>query len=108
MSRHPPPALAVGLVDLPADPRHVVAEPPAGVVAGELADVADPPDVVARPVRLRVRPRQLPPGDPLADVDRLQHRAVAEPPAADVVDLARPRRLEELVEGGDQVRRVDV
>ena len=74
----------------------------------ELADVADPPDMVTSPILFGVGPVQLLAADLLADLDRLQHRAVAVTPAAHVVDLPAARRLEELVEGTDQIVAVDV
>src|SRR5438094_348242 len=97
------PAFRVLLVDLAADPRDVVGQPPGGVVGGELADVADPPDVVADAVAVAVGPLQRPARDLLAHRDRLAHRAVAEAAAAHVVHLAGARRPEEMVEGADEV-----
>ena len=64
--------------------------------------------MVADPRLLAHLPAQLAAGDPLADLDRLQHRAVAEAPAADVVDGGGARGPAEGVEGGDQVGAVDV
>ena len=62
------------------------------VVRREVAGLQDPPDVIADAVRLRVARATRLPRDPLADLDRLEHRAVAVPPAAHVVDLAAARR----------------
>ena len=64
--------------------------------------------MVADPRLLAHLPAQLAAGDPLADLDRLQHRAVGEAAAADVVDGGGAGRLAEGVEGGDQVGAVDV
>ena len=62
-----------------------------GIVGLERAQVADPPAVVALARLVAQLPAQLAAGDPLAELDRLQHRAVAAPAAADVVDGAAAR-----------------
>ncbi len=96
------------LEDLVDDPGQVVGLLPDGVVRLELAGIADVPDVVADPVGLVVDQVHLLAGAGFAEVDRLFHRAIAEPAAAGVVDLAGSGGLVVLPEHVDQVERVDV
>src|SRR5207248_1146252 len=72
------------------------------------AEVADPPAVIPHPCPIAQLPLELAPGDLLAELDRLEHRAVAGAAAADVVDGCDARALAELVEGGDEIGTVDV
>src|SRR5947209_10596183 len=71
-------------------------------------NVTDPPDVIADSVIFLVRPSQLSPANFLTQLDRFQHRTVAVPAAADVVNLARARGANELNERIDQIVAVDV
>ena len=103
----PLPAIAIRISDLLQDAPDVVLESPLRIMRLEAAVVADPPDVVADPVRVLVRPVELLADDLLGQLDRLEHRGVAEATPADVVDLADPGLAEELVEGRDQVEAVD-
>jgi hypothetical protein len=64
--------------------------------------------VIADPVLVAELPVELAAGDPLAGLDRLQHRAVGEAPAADVVDRRRLRVGGKGEEGVDEVGAVDV
>src|SRR5438067_7575782 len=95
-------------MDLGEDRLDVVAEAPARVVALELADVGDPPAVVADARSVGELEAQLAPCDPLAGLDRLEHRAVGVPPAAHVVDGGLARGALELDDRLDEVGRVDV
>src|SRR5665811_1586735 len=90
------------------DSFHVVLELPAGEVAFERAEIADPPAVVTDPRRLAERPVELSTRDLLAERDRLEHRAVALTPAADVVDGRRARLGVEDGESVHEVGAVDV
>src|SRR5262249_43653042 len=90
------------------DARYIVSQSPLWIMQGEFAHVADPPHVIADAVGLAVAPAQRPAGDFLAAANRFEHRAVAEPPAAHVVNLARPWRQKELLKRPDQVGAVDV
>src|ERR1700677_3575808 len=81
---------------------------PFRIVPGELAGVAYPPDVVTRTVIFFVSVVQLSARNLFADLDRFQHRSVAETAAANVVNLATARLLEELMEAIDQVSAVNV
>src|SRR2546423_14135800 len=81
---------------------------PVWVIRLEAPHIGDPPDVVAGAVLVRIRPVHRTAGQVLARCDRLDHRAVGIPAAADVVDGAGPRRLHEMPEGVDQVPGMDV
>src|SRR5919107_3131906 len=74
----------------------------------ELAHVADPPDVVAAPIRLRVDPVQPLTGDLLAQLHGFEHRTIAKPASAHIVNLADPGVLIEVIEGIDQIVAVNV
>src|ERR671912_1323057 len=102
------PAVMGALQDVGEDALDVVGGRPLGVVLLEAARVADPPLVVAGPVGLLVPPRERPAGEPLAERDRLEHRAVAPPAAAHVVGLALAGVAVDRVDGGDEVGGVDV
>src|SRR5688500_20216283 len=78
------------------------------MVALEIAVVGEPPAVVADPLLVGHRPVELAAGDPLADLDCLEHRAVGEAPATEVVDGGAAARAVELQAGACQVRGVDV
>src|SRR5579884_4133976 len=102
------PALGVAVVDLVQDLANASRHAPLRVVRAERREVADPPAVVSHARPLAERPVELAAGDLLAQLDRLEHRAVRLAPAADVVDRPGPRRPPERVERGDEVGRVDV
>ena len=86
----------------------VVGDVPVRVVGPEGLQVRDPPAVIPDTRLVRELPFEFASGDLLAHGDRLQHRAVAGPPAPDVVDRPGPGRLVKGLEGGHQVGRVDV
>src|SRR5262249_16239309 len=101
-------AFALGVVDLNQRAAKIAGVPPLGVVGLELGDVGDPPDVVAGAVLVRVAHLHLVAADLLTQPDRLPHRAVGEPPAAHVVDLARPGVAAVVLERLNQVVGMDV
>src|SRR4051812_38148940 len=75
----------------------------------ESAGVADPPDVIPGAVRVRVLPCEALARNFLAEGDGFHNRAAAEPPAADVINLAAgPGRAEKMIDGRDVVGAVDV
>src|SRR5262249_7614567 len=86
------PALIASFGDLGQNRGYVVGWRPAGIVALEARQIADPPDMIADPILVAVGPIQLATGDRLSQIDRLDHRAIAEATAADVVDFTAARR----------------
>src|SRR5580692_1049234 len=102
------PALGIVLVDLAQNAVDVVCDVPAWVVELERLEIADPPAMVADPVGAVEAPCELTPCDLLAQVDRLQHRAVALASAADVVNSSGVRRAVKGRESSHQVSGVDV
>ena len=62
---------------------------PVRIMGLELADIADEPDMIAVPAVLDAFKFQLLPRNPLANLDRFEHRAIAVAAAAGVVDFAR-------------------
>src|SRR5690242_10134726 len=98
----------VPLVDLAENLLDPVLEPPARIVGLEVAEIADPPAMVAHPRLVAQLPVQLTAGDLLAELDRLEHRAVALASTADVVDGRGARSPAELVERVHQIGAVDV
>src|SRR5437667_9439639 len=70
--------------------------------------VADVPDVIAVAIVRHITPVQLASADLLAQRNRLQHRTVRVPAAAQVAHLATSRRLEELPKCRHQVMAVNV
>src|SRR5581483_7518160 len=102
------PALGVLVVYFPQDLLEPARRLPAREVALERPQIADPPAMVADSVLLGERPAQPLAGDPLAELDRLEHRAVHGAAAADVVDRPPGACVEvEVLEGRDEIRRVD-
>jgi hypothetical protein len=102
------PPLGVTLMDLAEDVRHLARDVPVGIVALERLEVADPPTVIAHPVVRVEAPGELATGDLLTQLDRLERRAVAGAPPADVIDRARAWRTVKGRERGHQVGGVDV
>src|SRR4029077_2147365 len=92
-----------GIENLAQNSVEVVAHRPSGIMRLEPADITDPPDVITGTVGLAIGPLQLAASQALAFLDRLEHRAVAVTPAADVVHLAGTRNLEEMPERIHQV-----
>src|SRR5271166_6660951 len=86
----------------------VVAVVPIRILRLELADIADPPDVIADAILLLIAPVHRPANDPLALLDRLEHRTARVAAAAHVVNLGRARPLDKPPERADQVIRMDV
>src|SRR5262249_1119644 len=104
-SRHAlAPALVNGLNDRP----QVVAVGPVREIGAKSADIADVPDVIADPICLRIAPLEFPAADLLAQGDGFEHRAMAVPAAAGVIDRPRPRALEKVPEHANQVGGEDV
>src|SRR5919204_3156260 len=85
------PGLDVPFVNLTENLLDPVLELPIRVVAAERSQVTDPPAVVSSSRFIIERPNELPSGDPLAQLDRLEHGAVRVPPTAGVVDGAGAR-----------------
>src|SRR4051794_23696597 len=102
------PALGVGLVDLAHDRLQAALRAPAVVGRAELVEIGDPPTVIADPRLVRELPLELAAGNPLADLDPLEHRAAVVPPAADVVDRGCLGARVKAQEGLDQVGGVEV
>src|SRR4051794_30875184 len=96
-ARHRRPPLDVHVVDVPQDRLDVVLHLPSRIVDPKRAHVADPPAMVADTRYVIEAVLQGSAGDPLGDCDRLDHRAVALPTAAEVVDGRLPWRV---VKGG--------
>ena len=78
------------------------------VVAGELAQIADPPAVIPDPRPIDELPSELAARDPLAGLDRLEHRAVRLAASAHVVHRRRTGCAMEGHARGDQIGAVDV
>src|SRR6478672_3050831 len=72
------PRLDVRRVDLLENLLDACRRAPLRVVGAELVEIADPPAVIADARLGRELPVELAAGDPLAELDRLAHRAVAE------------------------------
>src|SRR5215207_761705 len=87
---------------------NVVGRLPVRIVLLEATRVTDPPLVVASPVGLLVAPPKGAPRELLAELDGFEHRAVAPPTSAHVVDLALTGVLIDSVNGGDEIGGVDV
>jgi hypothetical protein len=67
----------------------------------EFGDMADPPNVIAGTVGFGVGPIHRCAAEFIAQLNGLQHRAIAEPSPSHVVNLARPGGLEEPVDGAE-------
>src|SRR5260370_28556444 len=72
------------------------------------ANVTDPPDVVTGSIAVGIGPSHGAASQVLAFADRLDNRAVAITPTADVIDLGRARGLKEMPERVHEVKGVDV
>lgn len=97
-----------GAEDLLQDGIQIVAHRPPGVMRLEPPDVTYPPDMVARPIGLAVRPPHFASSQFLAFCDRLQHRAIAIPTAADIIDLAAARSFEKMPKRVYEIKGVDI
>src|SRR5215203_816275 len=97
-----------GFVDLLQDFAQSVAKSPTRIVLLKLSHVADPPDVIANSVTFFVAPGELPAADLLAQLNRFAHRTIAVSAAAEVVDLAASRRVDEGRKCFHQIEAVDV
>src|SRR6266404_6703793 len=95
-------------MDLAQNSAKIVTELPVRVMTLEFSNVADPPDLIADPVLFFVLPFQFSAADLLAKIDRFQHRTIAMPAAADVVNLARSRRANEFSERFHEIETVNV
>src|SRR6266404_341770 len=87
---------------------HIARGAPGGVVLLELPCVADPPDVVSTPVGLAVRPGQWPASNLLAQLYRLQDRAVRLPASTDVVHGTDAGSLVEMPKCADEIGAMDI
>src|SRR3954451_5684572 len=80
------PAFDMRVGNVAQDRLDVVLHLPSRIVGPECAHVADPPAMVADPRHVIEVVLQRSAGNPRGDCDRLEHRAVALPPTAEVVD----------------------
>jgi len=83
-------------------------DPPVGEVTLELSQVGDVADVIAQAVPIVVAPVNLVAADVCNQSNALQYRSSVGAPSPEVVDLSRPRRLDEGLESPDDVVAVDL
>src|SRR3954462_3736737 len=82
-------------VNLFQDLVQAVTEFPLRIVLLKFPHVAHPPNVIADAISLFVIPGQFSAADLFTQIDRLEHRTIAVPASAHVVNLSRPRRRNE-------------
>src|SRR3982751_6783802 len=94
--------------ELIPDRRQVPRQRPRRIVRAQLAQVADVADMVAAPVLGHVLVPERPAEPRFRHLDALENRRAVPAAAADVVDLAGPRRLNERMQRADDIDGVNL